>query len=142
MFSIIEYLYKYYFDSQLRQKVTYEVGAVVDYENPRVVGRNRRPAHSFLRSFQSPEDCLKYWSDANRTDKDLKNVLYLTGEAGKPSEEHSWSFLLVGNPKLSPKNWELPTGGDTGIWNSIALPGNVTWCTRIRALFLPNPQIG
>ena len=57
MFAIIEWLYIRNFDSKIRQKVKYDVGDVVDHENPRVVGRNRRPAHTFLRSFERTEEC-------------------------------------------------------------------------------------
>ena len=131
MFAIIEWLYIRNFDSKIRQKVKYDVGDVVDHENPRVVGRNRRPAHTFLRSFERTEECLSYWSDSNRSDTTLKNVHYLTGEAGKPSDEYSWKFLLVGSPKESPKNWELPSFGTESIssegesdnWNYISMPG-------------------
>lgn len=123
-FHIIEYLYKLYFDSKIRQKVTYQIGDEVDYENPKIVGRNRRPAHAFLRSFKKTEECLRYWSDSNRSDTDLKNVLFLTGEAGKPSEEHNWKFLLVGNPKECPNSWEQPEYTSVaGTWVYIPLPG-------------------
>lgn len=131
MFAIIEWLYIKNFDSKIRQKVTYDVGDVVDHENPRVVGRNRRPAHAFLRSFKKTEECLRYWLDNNRSDTTLSNVHYLTGEAGKPSDEFSWKFLLVGTPKESPKNWELPSfnpdlnnnGEKSDSWNHIPMPG-------------------
>ena len=128
-FTLIESLYIRYFDSKIRQKVTYEIGDVVDYENPRVIGRNRRPAHAFLRAFKNTQDCLQYWSNNDRKDSDLENIHYITGEAGKPSEEHSWSFLLVGTPACSPENWEKPSfstvekkSKDAEKWNHIPMP--------------------
>lgn len=125
-FEIIQYFYRQQFDSKLRQKVTYNIEDINDYENPRIQGRNRRPAHAFLRSFADKKECLEYWSNHNRLDSELDNVFYLTGEAGKPIDDNSWKFMLVGDPKKSPTGWELPTY-DTKVskrWNSIALPGH------------------
>jgi hypothetical protein len=134
VFPLIQWLYIRSFDSKIRQKVTYEVGEVVDYENPRVVGRHRRPAHAFLRSFKATEECLRYWSDNNRSDSLLDNIHYLTGEAGKPVDDQSWKFLLVGTPKESPAGWEKPdfkteSKVTTGkclnkSWDCVALPGH------------------
>ena len=134
-YDLIHWIYGAYFDSHLRQKVLYDVGEVVDHENPKIVGRNRRAAHAFLRSFKSTEECLAYWSDSNRTDSTLQSVFYLTGEAGMPLNDGSWKFLLVGSPKESPEGWELPTFSteiksskqkdiDANNWNTIALPGH------------------
>ena len=134
VFSFIQWLYIRNFDSKIRQKVTYEVGEIVDYENPRIVGRHRRPAHAFLRSFKTTEECLRYWSDGNRSDSLLDNIHYLTGEAGKPVNDQSWKFHLVGTPKESPAGWEKPdfkteSEAKTGkvinkSWDCIALPGH------------------
>lgn len=134
VFSMIQWLYIRNFDSKIRQKVTYDVGDVVDYENPRIVGRHRRPAHTFLRSFKSTEECIRFWSDSNRTDSLLDNIHYLTGEAGKPVNDQSWKFLLVGTPKESPAGWEQPSfnteskavtaGNCCKNWDFIALPGH------------------
>lgn len=135
IFAFIQWLYIRNFDSKIRQRVTYEIGDVVDYENPRIVGRNRRPAHAFLRSFTTTEECIRFWSDNNRLDSSLENVHYLTGEAGKPVNDQSWKFLLVGNPKESPKGWELPNFNTDSkakteevitptTWSFIALPAH------------------
>ena len=134
-YDLIQWMYSSFFDSHLRQKVSYDVGEVVDYENPKIVGRNRRSAHAFLRSFKTTDECLTYWSDSNRTDSTLHNVFYLTGEAGMPLNDGSWKFLLVGTPKESPLGWELPTFNtdnksakqedvEINNWNTIAVPGH------------------
>lgn len=133
VFAFVQVLYRRYFDTNIRQKVTYEVGEIVDHENSKIVGRNRRPAHAFLRSLKSTDECLRYWSDNDRLESALENIFYLTGEPGKPINDQSWKFRLVGSPKESPAGWELPdfkaesassSKKPTGSWDSIALPGH------------------
>lgn len=124
LFTWVEFFYIKYFDTNLRQKVTYDLGEIVDYENPRIVGRNRRPAHAFLRSFNNKGECISYWNSFNRLDSSLDNVLYLTGEPGKPLKDNSWKFALVGNPKESPIGWEQPSYEKSKDWDFISLPGH------------------
>lgn len=128
VFRFAESLYIKYFDGNVRQKVTYDVSEVVDYENPRVVGRNRRPAHALLRSFTSREECINYWSNKDRKISDLSNICFLTGEAGNPLDDKTWSFLLVGSPKACPKNWESSSYSAADMkndkWTHTALPSH------------------
>ena len=96
----LEGLYLTYFDTKIRQKVNYDItGEPVDHENPKIVGRHRRPAHALLRSFQDKEECMLYWANPNRKISSLHNIHFLTGEPGIPLNDKTWSFLLVGTPQ-------------------------------------------
>ena len=100
LFRYMEGLYMKYFDSKIRQKVNYDItGEPVDHENPKIVGRNRRPAHALLRSFQDKDECMLYWVNPNRKISSLHNIHFLTGEPGIPLDDQTWSFLLVGSPQ-------------------------------------------
>ena len=100
LFKYMEGMYVKHFDTKIRQKVNYDItGEVVDHENPQIVGRNRRPAHALLRSFQDKEECMLYWANPNRKISSLHNIHFLTGEPGIPLDDKTWSFLLVGSPQ-------------------------------------------
>ena len=135
LFEFLEKQYISSFDSKIRQKVNYKVNDTdrFDYENPLVAGRNRCQAHGNLRSFISKDDSIQYWLDSDRRDSKLLNKFYLTGEAGQPMNDGSWNFMLVGDPTLSPKNWEskkfvvLKSVSETdksNRWKSMALPSH------------------
>ena len=118
---------------------------LLDYENCSVVGRNRRPSHSTLRSFGSnKDDSLKYWM-ADKTyeqkQRSLTNKFYLSGLCGCPDLANTWKFLLCGCPEDAPQEWfavsydcdsskaeaELVGEGEglsAGRWSDVALPAH------------------
>jgi hypothetical protein len=129
LFRFAESLYIKYFDKNIRQKVTYTVDdAAVDHENPRVVGRNRRPAHALLRAFGSRDVATAYWADSDRKISTLNNVHFLTGEAGEPLDDGAWRFLLVGSPAQTPAGWAAPgrpaEAAAAAAWGPVALPSH------------------
>ena len=99
---------------------------VVDWENPKIVSRNKRFPHTILRSFRSIESALQFWEKGGQLNDQVKtcNVMYLTGLPGEPDPTNAWKFLLIGKPSHAPSNWTLPEYSDCKMWDNIALPGH------------------
>jgi hypothetical protein len=81
------YVFKYFesnyiknFDSKIRMKTDRIESDLPDWENSEVVGRNRRSAHTVLKSFTSKAHSLQYWSTItqqpdNKLKPSLKHIL-------------------------------------------------------------------
>lgn len=139
-FAFFEWLYIRGFDKNTRQRQALQAGAsgssaaaeaeVDDWENPEVVSRNRRFTHTQLRSFDSKGNAINFWKlyggSAEGRAKCLKNVFYLTGQAGQPDPAKIWEFSLVGKPSDSPYGWEKkdykPLSASS--WAAVALPAH------------------
>jgi beta-galactosidase/beta-glucuronidase len=85
-----------------------QAACVPDWENPRVVERNREPAHTTLVPYEDEEKALK----GSRSDSSW--FIPLNGE---------WKFRLVKNPKLAPKNFFRLNFKDSR-WDTIPVPSN------------------
>ena len=121
LFSVLEKIYIFTFDWNIRQrkpkpKSNNAAGASVvnDWENPRIVGRNRRPPHASLRGFCN---CNPSNNSITASSNLKENVLYLTGY----ENNMCWKFHLVGNPSNAPGGWEAMEYDDKK-WCDIELP--------------------
>lgn len=76
-----------------------------DWENPRIVGRHKAPAHVPLHPFASERAALEGAAPATQV---------LNGR---------WRFALYPNPLAIPKSFAAPDFDDTA-WNDITVPGN------------------
>ena len=129
LFGYLEARYIKDFDSKHRQAkpVTAETpredGGVPDWENPEIVGRNRRNAHTVLRSFRSAEAAFSYWASGGADEEKYCKKFLLTGAAGSPPTEKEWKFLLVGCPAAAPGGWWEQVRADEG-WVDVALPAH------------------
>lgn len=131
IFSYLELMYIRDFDTKHRQIKatdvrTDEKSTVSEkWENPEIVGENRRSAHTVLHSFRSADKALKYWSDEQVDEQVYCNKMLLTGYPGLPNPDKLWQFLLVGSPVDAPHGWEL-RGFDTstGHWSDVSLPAH------------------
>jgi beta-galactosidase len=100
-----------------------------DWENPKIVGRNRVDAHTPLRAFVSEEAALRFWKGGVGSMLDpcveasACHKHYLTGRAGCPEGSQPWRFTLVGSPKQVPKGWMQASYADSAEpWVSMMLP--------------------
>jgi hypothetical protein len=128
IFYLAEILYIYTFDWFIRQTSScssFEKKERVDWEDPKVFGRNRRRMHTRLRSFPSYQAALEYWrvggGDANNDM--LSNISLLTGRAGSPQGSSPWNFSMFPSPTSLPPNWEKKNfkGIDS---STVFLPGH------------------
>ena len=100
---------------------------IPDWENPLVVGRNRRPTHTPLHAFISPYESLQYWNPTypkylqHSSNKMFLSNSTLTLEDHAPS---MWDFVLVGSPELVPHNWFLQSKVCDEDWKSIPVPSH------------------
>eukprot|EP00981_Chlorochromonas_danica_P003028 scaffold607_cov160-Ochromonas_danica.AAC.1 len=146
IFSVIENLYLWTFDSKIRQQRKSEGSDTqqnkaedaerLDWENPQVIGRNRLPMHVQSKSFFRRSDALLFWKargdsmlvDEAQVPDIARSVYMLTGRAGCPQESHGWEFILVGDPGHCPEGWQTysdNTTSDEGkSWKKIALPNH------------------
>jgi beta-galactosidase len=83
---------------------------VNDWENPQVVGINKRPAHATLTSYPDESSALA------GKGKDSLFVQMLNGE---------WQFLYATNPEAVPQE-VFEEGYDAAHWDTIEVPGNWT----------------
>jgi beta-galactosidase len=81
---------------------------VPDWENPRVVERNREPAHATLVPYDNEQKALK----GNRSDSSW--YMSLDGD---------WKFSFTKNPKLAPKNF-FRVDFDVSEWDTVPVPSN------------------
>lgn len=123
-FWICEKIYIFMFDSSSRQRSPTKSDTLSnDWENPQVIGRNRRPPHVPLYSFKDGAEVrLRF---RNVIDKAHKNVddnrYYLTGLPGQPDTISPWKFSIVGSPDCVPTNW-LTVGTNNSSWTNLQLP--------------------
>lgn len=141
IYAIVQYLYIKLFNILIRHgdrtkrknsfesKSQHGLGGrnmIPDWENPQMVGRNRRAAHTDGRSFLSGNELFRHYrNDSQNTP--LDTIFLLTGEPGIPGGNLMWKFLLVGSPEESPPGWnnevyscDLPLDA----WNAVALPNH------------------
>ena len=81
---------------------------VPDWENPRVVGRNKEPAHATLMPYPNEEEALLCEREKSSW------FLTLNGE---------WKFKLYENPDSVPRDFYKPRYDD-GDWATIPVPSN------------------
>lgn len=155
VFSTVQLLYYYTFDWSMRQRIEQSPsdvsthnnsGADAEWEDPMVVGRNRRTMYSDAAHFQSRlslfQYCREYLFPTRSyfcTDEDIdrptrkefssSTMILLTGEPGLPDDTNHWMFLLVGDPSCAPLGWEQidyqPNGHVTSCqyrWTEVQLP--------------------
>jgi hypothetical protein len=126
VFSTAQLLYYHTFDWSMRQRIKESSsepnhgGGDAEWEDPMVVGRNRRTMYSDVSHFKSRLSLFQYCRDYlfstrtyNRiTDKDptrkefSPSTILLTGEPGLPDNTNHWMFLLVSDPSSAPLGWE------------------------------------
>ena len=85
---------------------------VPDWENPAIIGINKRLAHAPLRSFTAPEQALQYY----RLLSDLPpspRVLSLNSER--------WRFKLCDRPSEVPPGFQHPAFSDDS-WAQVRVP--------------------
>jgi len=87
-----------------------EVPEVPDWENPAIVGRNKVPAHAFMRPYERVQNL--------RTGKDSNRIQSLNGK---------WKFHWAGRLELRPKEF-FNVEFDVSDWAGIDVPGN--WQTQ------------
>ena len=131
IFPFFQYLYIKNFERSTRQQRPQlgsgasddEKISLVDWENPGIVGRNKREAHTVLRSFKSVEATRYFWKELNNSrETELCNKYYLTGAAGVVDKSKRWSFLMIGKPSLAPENWETAEFVMSEEWKCMSLP--------------------
>ena len=83
---------------------------VPNWENPQIIGRNKVPAHAFMRPYADDKNLL--------SDKASGRIQSLNGK---------WKFHWVGHPDSRPAEF-YRTDFDVGEWPSIDVPGN--WQTQ------------
>ena len=91
---------------QLKKEI--HISHVPDWENPRVVERNREPAHATLVPYDNVKKALK----GNRSDSSWH--MSLNGD---------WKFSFTKNPKLAPKNF-FKADFKVGRWDTVPVPSN------------------
>ncbi len=96
-------------------------------QNPKEVGRCRRPMHSKFRSFQKKSHAIGYGCRKGIHDEDCNaHIMLLTGKAGVPDENNPWDFELIGDPFDLPDHligWhELQF--DSSSWSKVSLPNH------------------
>lgn len=101
-----------------------------DWENPQVVGINKRPAHATLIPYPDLETALNVRREASPFFQSLNG---------------QWQFQLVNSPHAAPDDF-YQSDLNTANWNSITVPGN--WMlqgydkpiyTNVKMPFIPNP---
>lgn len=132
VFWLVEMFYNSTFEILQRMKRTKEqqhqdkLCGAPDWENPRVVGRNRRAPHAPLHGFASKAASIEYWLKGAPPDRAhlTENVMLLTGRAGTP-QHTGWTFCLVGDPDKTPEQWNMPGYQELpGEWTAVALPAH------------------
>jgi beta-galactosidase/beta-glucuronidase len=128
-YRIAKWYYEKYFDSKIRQKGNVDQIIAQNkkeiWQNSQVVGQKRRPMHTYSHSFASSNLAISYWKERCvtfqvRNGKD-GNLIYLTGKCGEPTIP--WKFLLIGNPYLSPEDWNCSSLNDSK-WKDVCLPNH------------------
>lgn len=79
-----------------------------DWENPRIIGRNKEPAHCTLTPFAGPQEALACRRDASAFSRSLNG---------------NWKFNWVEKPEDRPKNFYRPEY-DVEDWDEIPVPSN------------------
>ena len=134
VFEVVQYLYCLGFNWFVRQKDPRQRKSYIrnlstdalDWENPRVIGRNRRRIHaSSVCGYDSSDVREQMNNDAQYTSSGC--IMLLTGEPGEPNEAELWDFLLVGSPAECPAGWTAEgytclSEGST--WCGISLPNH------------------
>ena len=87
---------------------TAAAAAPLDWENPRMIGRNKEPAHATLLPFADAKTALEGVPEGSPFYRSLN---------GK------WRFHWVRKPADRPKDFYRP-GYDAGVWAAIPVPGN------------------
>mmetsp|Transcript_35185 Transcript_35185/g.35827 ORF Transcript_35185/g.35827 Transcript_35185/m.35827 type:complete len:1262 (+) Transcript_35185:57-3842(+) len=125
VYWIAESYYAFTFEYLLRQKSRNCTAKANPWENPRVVGKNRRPPHTVLNSFKSfSESIANYRKDTGGSSVyTSENLYYLTGDAGDAGNSNSWDFKLVGSPEQSPPEWNS-RDFESKNWDQIKLPAH------------------
>jgi len=153
IFSTAQTLYYYTFEWSMRQRIEespskpkHNDNDVAAWENPMVIGRNRRVMYSNVAHFKSRsllfQHCREYSFpthftsiiDANPArQKFSPSTILLTGDPGLPDDTNHWMFLLVGDPSSAPFGWEqidyrpddddhLQHGSSQYHWTEVQLP--------------------
>eukprot|EP01041_Mallomonas_annulata_P010826 gene10826-22579_t len=111
--------------NQKQQPMSTENNEHSYWENPKVIGKNRRPPHTLLRAFKNYSTAMlnfkKYMYLQSKPDSD--SVFFLTGASGDSSNSPSWKFTLIGSPIDSPKSWQKKQFDDSS-WNNVKLPAH------------------
>jgi beta-galactosidase len=98
-----------------------------DWENSRVVGRNRRPTHVRLHSFTSTGQAVSHWLEDCSKRLSNPHIVYLSNSiySGEAESSDDWEFLLLGCPEDVPGDWTQLTGNVKGKpWVPIQVPGH------------------
>jgi beta-galactosidase/beta-glucuronidase len=128
-YRIAKWYYLKYFDSKIRQKVQEAANIVKSkteiWQNPKVVGQNRRRMHTYSHPFTASNLAISFWKERSisfrgRNEKG-SGLVYLTGNCGEPTV--FWKFLLIGNPYLAPNGWKSSSFQDSS-WNGVTLPNH------------------
>jgi hypothetical protein len=124
MFRFFEWIYLFTFDSFARQRTSQDLltSPPADWENPKIVSRNKRPPHTILRCFHSSELALKFWHEQCDSNKAC-NLFYLTGLVGQPDPSKVWKFCLLDSPENTPSDWQMFDFIEEE-WDSVALPNH------------------
>ena len=79
-----------------------------DWENPKVIAKNKEHGHATLIPYNNAEDALSGMLEGNQ------NILNLDGQ---------WKFMLVENPDACPNGYTSPDFNDES-WDLISVPSN------------------
>lgn len=85
-----------------------------DWENPAVVGINKRKAHVPLRSYTSASQAAEHYRLASEAPPSPR-LLSLNGD--------SWRFRLFDRPEAVPEGFHQP-GFGPGAWTAVTVPTN------------------
>lgn len=124
LFYIFEFLYIYLFDWNVRKPVARMDFDIYDWENPKIVGRNRRRMKCFSKNFLSKDNAIEYWRlrnnlismDETTSEYELLRSnaeqllnecrIMLTNPPGGGANNNDWEFALVGFPTDEPAGWQ------------------------------------
>ena len=122
IFQFTQSLFNFFFNILFRSTKPTKESTTYDWENPEVVGRNRRPPHVKLFSFKNKNVAIQYWSKSNNRDLKTRNSFiesnmhYLTGS------NYEWDFAIIGSPNLLSKSWFNNT--ENFNWYKVQLPNH------------------
>lgn len=119
MFYFLEAMYHRNFDKIRVKKPAIDTNLIsphrLDWENSEITGRNRRPAHVQIYSFDSKKNALEYWKPGQHRTQETTNKL-LTNIFKLSDPSIKWDFAIFGSPETIPLTITE--------WNKITVPSH------------------